>query len=206
MKYLSQIVIDKKEAIGKGFRDSYAWHKALWEAFPGQDGESRNFLSRINSKDRYYHVLLLSYQRPTLPDWGKWETKEVTGQFLDHEMYKFELRANPTVKRVVRDTEHKRKKNGRRTAICDYMELKEWMKNKALSAGFEIKDDLLEISSPVKDVFVRKGKMGKHSRVDYSGILKVNNRELFRKAFADGIGPAKSFNFGMLVLQPVKEL
>ncbi|ODS31181.1 MAG: CRISPR system Cascade subunit CasE [Candidatus Scalindua rubra] len=204
MKYLSQISISKKEAIKKGFVDSYAWHKALWKAFPGQDGKCRDYLSRIDSKDRYYQILLLSNQRPTLPDWGQWQTKEVTSSFLEYELYRFELRANPTVKRIVRDNDRTRKKNGRRTSICDRNELKLWIYRKAQEAGFEIYNDKLEISAPVKQSFIRNGSIGKHSKVDFKGILKVVNRELFKKAFSRGIGSAKSFSFGMLVLQPIK--
>ncbi len=204
MHYLSKIIIDKKDAIRRDFKDSYAWHKAFWEAFPGLDGEQRKYLSRIDSTDTRYNALLLSTKRPTLPEWGEWQTKEVADSFLTHGMYKFELRANPTVKRVVRDDDGNRKKNGNRTAICDHNELKKWINNKAEEAGFEINRDILEISKPIKQTFIRNGTLGKHSRVDYRGVLKVCNRELFKNAFSNGIGPAKSFSFGMLVLQPIK--
>ncbi|MGR3219373.1 MAG: type I-E CRISPR-associated protein Cas6/Cse3/CasE, partial [Candidatus Anammoxibacter sp.] len=123
MHYLSKIIIDRKDAIKRRFIDSYAWHKALWDAFPGQDGKDREYLSRVDSLDNCFQVLLLSDRRPTLPNWGQWQIKEVADSFLNHSIYRFELRANPTVKRVVRNDDGNRKKNGSRTSICDHDEL-----------------------------------------------------------------------------------
>ena len=41
-------------------RDSYDWHQHLWQAFPGRDGEARDFLVRIDEKEETYRVLILS--------------------------------------------------------------------------------------------------------------------------------------------------
>jgi len=182
-------------------KDSYAWHKAVWEAFPGREDQDRNFLMRVDNRGRFFQVLLLSHERPTMPEWGQWETKEINPQFLEHDRYRFELRANPTVKRVVRNDFGERKKNGRRAAIYSRDDLKAWMDRKAQISGFQVEN--FDMDPPVSQPFLKKGKAGKHIKVDFRGILSVLDRAAFKSAFATGIGPAKAFGFGMLVLEPV---
>ncbi|NLG15041.1 MAG: type I-E CRISPR-associated protein Cas6/Cse3/CasE, partial [Lentisphaerae bacterium] len=40
--------------------------------------------------------------------------------------------------------------------------------------------------------------------VDASGILEVVERDSFTKGFSQGIGSAKGFGFGLLMLQPIQ--
>lgn len=200
MSYLSQIHIGKAEAAGLHLHDSYAWHQQLWHAFPGKDGAPRPFLFRVDDKHETFRVLLLSTDAPTEQAWGAWEIKPVADSFLAHDRYLFQVRANPTVKRVVRDTEGTLKRNGRRTAIYDADGLRTWMERKAQQAGFE----LLECSPgpAVQSYFVKDGRRGKHIAVDFQGALRVTEHGAFKRAFHAGIGPAKAFGFGLLALQP----
>ena len=96
--------------------DAYAWHQAFWRSLPGETDARREFLSRLDVKDDLLEALLLSPEPPTAEHWGVWETNEVGASFLEHDRYYFSLRANPTVKRVVREEDGSRRKNGRRTA------------------------------------------------------------------------------------------
>ncbi len=60
------------------------------------------------------------------------------------------------------------------------------------------------VAPPMESYFVNKQrKRGKHNSVDFHGILKVIDRAAFEGAFHHGIGPAKAFGFGLLMLQPV---
>ena len=201
MSYLSLIMVHKGEAAEQRIRDSYAWHRALWAAFPGHDDEPRTFLFRVDDQQQAFRVLMLSELRPTPPRWGHWQVREVSESFLGHSRYRFQVRANPTVKRVVRHDDGSRKKNGRRTGIYDEQELRRWLARKAEAAGAE----LLDVSSgaPLQTHFVRNGRRGKHVSVDFTGALRVVDRDAFIRTFHQGIGPAKAFGFGLLMLEPV---
>jgi CRISPR-associated protein Cas6/Cse3/CasE subtype I-E len=59
------------------------------------------------------------------------------------------------------------------------------------------------IGAPIDEHFTRNGKRGKHVSVDFQGILNVTNQDRFKKAFCKGIGSAKAFGFGLLMLQPI---
>lgn len=201
MMYLTRIFVNDMTAAGKRLVDNYRWHKALWEAFAASGNNDRPFLSRIDRMQNRYLVYLLSETLPEHPEWGEWDTKKISGNFLDNHSYRFQLRANPTVKRVIRDENGERKKNGQRTAIYHTDELNQWIQNKSVKHGFVVKN--LDIDPPIRHPFRKKGKSGVHVGVDFRGILSVKDKQLFENAFENGIGPAKAFGFGMLVLQPV---
>jgi CRISPR system Cascade subunit CasE len=201
MSYLSQIRVGKGEAARLRLQDAYSWHQELWRAFPGKDGELRSFLFRVEDRHEVFQVLLLSPEAPVVPDWGSWEVKKVANSFLSHDHYLFQVRANPTIKRVVRDTAGERKKNGRRTGIYDPEGLQAWIRRKALQAGIEILD--CSAGPPIHGYFVKEGRRGKHIAVDFQGTLRVRDRAVFENTFRTGIGPAKAFGFGLLMLQPL---
>lgn len=201
MTYLSRIFVGKDEAARQRLRDAYAWHQQMWHAFPGLDGQERSFLFRVDDKREQFRVLLLSQVRPVVPEWGEWRTKEVADNFLSHDRYLFQLRANPTVKRVVRHADGSRKTNGRRTGIYDEPGQRAWMERKAVESGFQVVECV--VAPPMSGYFVKNGKRGKHNSVDFQGLLRVLDRMAFEQAFHRGIGPAKAFGFGLLMLQPV---
>jgi CRISPR system Cascade subunit CasE len=199
MNWLTRVRVSTIEAAKMRLSDNYAWHQTLWRAFPGRDGERRDFLTRVDRRDQFFEALILSPNEPTQQTWGRWEPKPVAPSFLEHSRYRFALRANPTVKRV--DKTGKRWKNGYRTAICDLEELKTWLKTKGESGGFAI--EAVDCDPPVREPFFRKNSRGTHVRVDFRGVLAVTNHKRFQEVFQQGIGTARAFGFGLLLLQPI---
>jgi CRISPR system Cascade subunit CasE len=76
-----------------------------------------------------------------------------------------------------------------------------WLERKSVQCGFNVKK--CTTTPPIATYFRKKGKAGKHVSVDFQGIISVANRTLFQEAFSKGIGPARAFGFGMLMLQPI---
>lgn len=200
MFFLSQVWIGKDEAARYRLYDCYAWHKAVWQAFPDMDQQLRSFLFRVDDKQERFRVLLLSQTCPVAPKWGEWQTKEISSSFLSHEYYLFQLRANPTVKKAVLLEEGRKKKNGQRVGIYDEAALQDWLCRKALSSGIEVLEVLVGPNST--QYFMRNGQRGKHNSVDFQGLLRVQERDKFTQAFLQGIGSAKTFGFGLLMLEP----
>jgi CRISPR system Cascade subunit CasE len=196
MNFLTRVTVDHRSAAKWHLRDSYAWHQALWRTFP--EKEKRDFLFRVEPQEAGFLVYLLSESNPGSADWGQWETKSVAGSFLEHPAYRFQLCANPTVKKK-RDG----RKNGTRTAMYEPDELSAWLARKAEQGGFAVDATALQISPPLNQPFYKKGQRGNHKRVEYQGVLKVTHPEKFKETFNRGIGSAKAFGFGLLVLQPI---
>lgn len=202
-----------------GFRDSYAWHQRIWEAFPGQPEGDRNFLTRIDDTGRGFRLLILSPEPPTRPDWcpsDLWQSKTIAEDFYDHPYYHFSLLANPSIKLVVRDDQGHKKKNGKRVPLIhrDDREvdgktipgLETWLARKAQLHGFALQPGQpLKINPRPKQDFVKKGTAGKHNAVEFSGVLTVTDKALFQEAALKGIGSAKAFGFGLLCLAPISK-
>lgn len=209
--YLTRAFVDFELAFKRGLRDSYRWHQAVWEAFPGRSEGSRDFLTRLDTKDRRFQLLLLSTNEPSKPDWAptdNWETKPIDDTFFRHERYVFQLRANPTKKLRVTLPDGDRKKNGRRQPLTAREDLEQWIARKAEGGGFAVDQSRVAIHPAKKETFVKREESTGHllgviQGVEFRGTLEVTDREKFIVAFRAGIGPAKAFGYGLLALAPV---
>ena len=86
--------------------------------------------------------------------------------------------------------------------IHDEAGLRIWLDRKAAQGGFAVTECV--VGPPQASYFVNKRrKRGKHNSVDFQGLLRVTDRAAFQSAFHEGIGPAKAFGFGLLLLEPV---
>ena len=194
MSILSQLLVNKTDAARRRLSDAYAWHQILWKSFPDQDGVPRQFLFRIDDDGPHFKLLMLSKTAPSTIEVGAWHSKTVSPSFLSHRFYRFQIRANPTMRRS---------SDRRRLGIYSEEKLHQWIEKKAEQNGFKIEPHSLDIGSPMDEVFVRNRVRGKHVSVDFQGALQVTDREKFKLAFENGIGSAKSFGYGMLMLQPM---
>lgn len=189
-----------------GFRDSYAWHKRVWEAFPAQPDARREFLTRLDDTGDGFRLLILSPDPPTRPDWcpsDAWASKSVDPSFFQHSAYRFSLLANPTRTRVVRDAEGNRRKNGRREPLVEREDLLAWIGRKGDQHGFRVDLGSVKTISRPRQPFTKGGRSGMHTATEFSGTLEVTDPESFRTAATRGIGSAKAFGFGMLCLAPL---
>ena len=211
--FLSQTTVPWALALRQGLNDPYKLHQWIWETLPDDPDAERDFLFRADVKNQRLRILILSERVPESGDRCEWRTTEVSETFLDHGAYRFQLRANPTFRRA---SDH------RRLALFDETKIREWFVRKLADAGCEIPavdDRECEIAGEIRHVPVldlkttaprkllfRKGggtRTGTLYSVDASGTIIVRDAVAFRKAFDAGIGPAKGFGFGLLMLQPV---
>lgn len=200
--HLAQALISFEMAARLKLFNAYDWHRLVWQAFPGRPEASREFLTRLERQEREgrFRLLMLSASAPERPaslaDSGTaWQVKEVSGSFLEHPAYRFQLRANP----VKRDN-----KTRKRVPLLTREEQAGWLNRKANHAGFRVIEDSLRIIPEGRQRFRDRthGKAGLHHAVEYAGSLVVEDRDAFRRAFASGIGSAKAFGFGLLALIP----
>ncbi len=211
--YLSEITLRDAAAARLIPRDCYGWHKVLWQFFPGQD--KRDFLYRVDNLPQALRLYVISgtpiQVPPHLPE-NICRCREIPESFLSHADYRFKLRANPTHKIKTDIRTGIRKENGLRAPITDLSELAAWLKRKGEQSGFSIpqiehwpaEDCPLEILPEGRNPF-RKPGLGNahHSSVQFAGHLHVEDVLRFKQAFRSGIGSAKSFGFGLLLLQPL---
>ena len=219
MSWLARLEIDAEIAYDEKISDSYAWHKMIWASFPDSPDAKRKFLWRIDQIEGAFRLWILTQRKPSRPQWclsDSFALKEITPSFLSHRNYAFDLRANPTKCIVQRDADGVRKRQGKRIPLVKHDELSAWLARKGnvrckdketgldVSGGFQIVEEKpLEISPMVKNHFRKKGQSGYHGGVQFRGTLEVTDSEKFIKTYYSGIGSAKSFGFGLLLLAPI---
>jgi len=159
--------------------------------------------------------------------------KEIALSFLRYRYYAFDLRANP-VKTVARYGPDGKKllrpdgrlRQGKRIPLVKEDELRDWLVKKArvrcraedsggilvdVPGGFRILEEKpLEIR-PMAEVYFRKQnkksnieEAAYHGGVQFRGTLEVTDCERFIETYQSGIGSAKGFGFGLLLLAPIK--
>lgn len=205
MTYLTQAFLDYEAAARLRLRDLYDWHQMVWRAFPGRDGERRDFLTRLErrERERRFRLLILSPRAPERPkEWPAgseaWQSKEIGPRFLAHRRFRFQLRANPTK----RDNATRK-----RLPLKTQDELYAWIERKGKQAGFVVEPAYLRVIPVGREWFriEKQGRSGFHHAVEFEGVFAVTDPEAFQTAFARGIGSAKGFGFGLLALVPIAE-
>lgn len=214
MSWLASMKLDYETVARERLTDSYRWHKAAWKAFPGMENETADnnkkrtsFLSRLTPSYHDVELLILSRIKPERPVWcpeNRYRLTEINPGFLSHDHYLFDLYANPTRKVKKKNPDGSFTKHGNRLAILDPAKQLEWLERKAMENGFTISERLKpEIIPGDSHTFHKEGKRGLHIGVRFKGLLEVRDRERFTEAFYRGIGSAKGFGFGMMIIKPI---
>ena len=229
MNWLARLEVDAETIRASGIsEDVYAWHKLLWECYPGQPDARRDFLTRIDQLEGSYRFWVLAKKKPVRPQWcpaDGFGLKEISPSFLSHQYYAFDLRANPVKSVVQRDSDGQaflkangKRKSGKRVPLVKPDELRTWLDHKGevrcrdqktgqdIPGGFRIfetEDRPLEISPMIESHFRKKGQSAYHGGVQFRGILEVTDRDKFIETYQSGIGSAKGFGFGLLLLAPI---
>jgi len=209
MTYLTQVTLDFATAAKLRLRDNYDWHQAVWKAFPERDGRQRDFLTRLDQRRDGFRLLIVSPTEPLRPVWcppdaESWKTKSIQETFFTRSRYVFQLCANPTKKVAKQRPDGSLTKNGRRAPMCTREDLVAWIRRKEEQGGFTVDETTLRTFTRGRDYFEKNGMRGLHSAVEYRGVLTVTDRAKFYETFTRGIGSAKAFGFGLLVIAPLR--
>lgn len=153
------------------------------------------------------------YLRPGLTG-GSNLTALNIGPLLDHcnvdTILRFRLRANPTRKVPNDRRQGSASKHPARVFLKTPAERLQWLHRQAENAGFSLKyeEPNLWIGVEHPDGWQRgfsKNDQGQHQQVQqkgviYEGLLQIENKDRFVAAVKKGIGPGKSYGFGLISL------
>jgi len=217
---LVKLTVCYEQLAKENIYDNYAWHKKAWTMFEHHtELKERNikrekdkgptpFLSCYIQKSNHAELLILSQYSPLKPDWcgsEQWQMIQINENYLSQNNYFFDLYANPTKTVKKPDGNGGFTKNGRRLTLMGTPSQREWLIRKGNNHGFQLAEAIpLRIEEPVNHRFNRKGKKGLHIGVRFQGALQVTDRAAFKKAFRGGIGTAKGFGFGLLMIKPAQ--
>jgi CRISPR system Cascade subunit CasE len=213
--FLSRIELAPDAAHSSAFwrqvRSEYAVHQLVWSWFSGNPDARRDFLYRFEQGVGAGRFFVLSSRQPTDPE-GLWriESKPFAPKLLEGQRLRFSLRANPTLRRegkrhdVVMDARWKaRSLDGEKAPTREIDEpCITWLEARGERCGFELAPGEVQVAGYHQERFGGRGRKDiRLSVVDYEGVLTVREPEAFVKALAAGIGPAKGFGCGLMLVK-----
>lgn len=188
--YLSQWQFKRTKTESGDISNPYNAHKALWKAFPGREKNHRDFLYRMDKKDDGYFVILLSESKPEVTvDLDLIRIVESQFVFKTEQLYRFSLRVNP-VKRLSEQRV--------RVPLVGEENLNAWLSRKLTGSA------RLFNTTPISRTnldFCKGDNWGKITTVDFEGMIQCENPQNLLKLVRSGIGPAKAFGCGLLLLK-----
>lgn len=208
-------------------RNPYDIHRHLWRLFPGEAREARassddarqGFLYRIETQGTGHPARLLLQSRQA-PSYVKGVTLLASKSFdpapVEGLRLAFVLTANPTKTVVDALSENKADKLARhqeklaqrpdkkvrppscRVPLIKEVDQRAWLVRK-LDTAAELES--VEIL-PHPPLYFRKGnRAGKLVTCTFEGVLRVTSAEALRTILENGIGPAKAFGCGLMLVR-----
>lgn len=179
---------------GPAADNPYELHRRLWLAFPDMPQAERPFLFHVEWGRRPVQGLMQSTLAPRPLDWSDCTvepTRACRLQLRSDVLHRFILWANPT-RRDARTRQ--------RVALSGDEERVEWLARRLQPAAALLSANVDEARTLR---FVRKRREGVVEAVRFSGVLRVDDASELQGLILDGVGPAKSFGCGLLVLAGV---
>lgn len=194
-------------------RNPYDLHRQLWRLFPGEEKETRSngeelrqgFLFRIedNPTGRPARLLVQSRRAPEAATGVMLVgTREILPQPVAGQRLAFLLTANPvkTITDVQRDAKPGKNSEKCRVPLIKEEDQREWIARKLANAGEIEAVNIL----PHAPVYFRKGNRGgKLATVTFDGVLRVSDPTRMTELLRNGIGPAKGFGCGLLLVRRI---
>lgn len=201
------------------FRNPYTLHQSVWQLFGDHADRRRDFLYRLEQEGKQPLIYTVSVRKPEISsDLWYVETKPYEPKIKEGMQLAFMLRANPIrTKRDERNRQHRHdvvmevktrlKKEGlqqnKSLAAIVQEEGSNWLLSRAEKHGFVIDSDHIRVDGYRQHCFF-KGKGNKRitfSTLDFSGLLTVVDPECFIKTLYAGIGHAKGFGCGLMLVR-----
>lgn len=216
----------ERDAAHEWANGPYIEHQWLWRFFPAAEGAQRDFLFRrwdMESIPRFYVVS----ERPPRPLNTAWsvQTQNYAPKVDADARLRFDLRANPVVthnrdgRRTRHDVVmHQKKKLLQERGIASWQNWQDdnkptlyalvhetcsaWLRSRSSRLGFDVDEASLAVDGYQQHV-EKNGRL-RFSTVDFSGTLTVTDPKAFVGVLHRGIGPAKAFGCGLLLVRRLR--
>ncbi|GJL67088.1 MAG: type I-E CRISPR-associated protein Cas6/Cse3/CasE [Nitrospirales bacterium] len=204
--FLSRVAIPWEQS-----RNPYEFHRHLWQLFPNGEKEPRTnneetrqgFLFRIegNKPGRPACLLVQSRRYPVpVTDFKLLSTREFHPKPVKGQRLGFILTANPikTISDSQCESKPTKKSKKCRVPLIREKEQHAWLTRK-LAMASEIETANIQPQPPL---YFRKGhRAGKLGTVTFEGILHVREPANLIYLLENGVGPAKGFGCGLLLVR-----
>lgn len=225
--YISKVEFDAVRLAQAGLYQSgrYAEHQWLWQLFSDSPQRKRDFVYRYMKASHdgganAPHFLVVSEREPEdRPYLRRLVVKPYDPQLSDGEHLEFSLRCNPVITRTAKDGTRSRvdmvqdarlrlKREGvpeaeipRRTKLAQDI-APEWLAKHKF--GLDVDADSVQVEAYDQFRFVHpEGGKLTLARLDLRGTGTVRDAQVLRHALYKGIGRARGFGFGLLLVRRI---
>ncbi|MBE0521677.1 MAG: type I-E CRISPR-associated protein Cas6/Cse3/CasE [Candidatus Methanoperedenaceae archaeon] len=201
--------------------DTYQIHRVLWSLFADDPQRKRDFLYRYEKSENLPTFYCVAERIPEDMN-GVWNIESKHYEPILHvdQRLSFSLCANPI--RTKRDDDKKQHRHdvvmnaknqlkqegiprGKWQSEAEIVQKHgfEWLARKGEQYGFRVSEQEVRADGYHQERFYKA--RGKHivniSTIDFTGLLTVTDPERFKDALYGGIGPAKGFGCGLLMVR-----
>jgi len=198
----------------------YQAHQLVWQLFADHEDRKRDFIYRYEARNGTPIFYTVSERQP-FGDSKIWNihTKEYKPKLHSGQLLRFTVCVNPIrAKRedngkqkrhdVMMEEKLKLKKEGKDCDMPDIVQKNglQWLEERAVFHGFGINSNQIRVDGYRQHKFFkRKGNSPiSLSTIDINGILTVTDPDIFiDKCLFKGIGPAKGFGCGLMLVKRV---
>lgn len=226
MMYFSRVSIDPsavdvKQLACLAGADGYREHQQLWRLFDEDPDAKRDFLFRREQVQGWPRFFMVSGRKPEKTD-GIWniESKDYAPKLHSGQQLAFSIRVNPVITRTGDDGKKHRhdvvmnlkKQTGyqqipgdKRPPLIQLVEQAgiEWLDKRAEKYGFSFNPKAVSVDAYIQNRTFKKRNNNpiRYSTLDFSGLLTVTEPDVFETTLYQGIGPAKAFGCGLLLVR-----
>ena len=199
-------------------RDGYRLHQALWQIFQMPTATPRDFLYRRLEAAHWPSFYVISARQP-VDTQGVWsiQSKPYAPQLAAGQRLAFALCANPVVTKpgprgkpvrhdVVMNAKQQRQvQDEAPMAMGTLIEQvgRTWLEARAESHGFRLEQVRVDGYRQHQFRKARREQRIRLSTLDFNGLLTVLDAEQLRHTLFTGVGPAKGFGCGLLLVRRV---
>lgn len=198
--YLSKVLIS-----GTPCRNPYEIHKELWKLFPDDPDANRDFLFHLSHVEyNFAEILMQSFRQPrhSHPSARILACKEYSLFLQNEQRLRFILVANPI--KTINDESGRKNAKGEikkcRVPLLKEEDQRDWIVRKLQNAAV-LETLVIDPASPLKFRKNKEERVGKIQSVSFQGVLKVREPEIMHSLLLNGIGPAKAFGCGLMLIR-----
>lgn len=223
----------ERDAAFQWAQGPYADHQWLWRFFKAEPGTPRDFLFRRRDGENSMPGFYVVSSRQLSPAGDAWQvqSKSYEPQLHAGQRFAFSLRANPVIsiadngksrrndvvmhekKKLLRERGYRRwsdwpESDPDKPLLYELVQqtCSAWLERRAEQCGFQMVKNAagkphVRVDGYQQHRGLRKGVQ--FSTVDFEGELEVLEPEAFRMTLWKGIGHAKAFGCGLLLVRPI---
>lgn len=194
------------------YEEAYRDHSLVWRLFPG-DGMPRDFIFRRDIDGNGATIYYIVSRRAPMDGDGLFriQSKPYEPQLPEGAFLRFDLRVNPAVSRRGEDGISRRHdvlmdakrqvESPQDVGMAMEKAGSAWLSARSTSLGLAVEGGSVLQTTYRQHRLAQKGKSIEFSSLDYRGTARVTDPEALRRALLDGVGHARGFGCGLLLVK-----